>query len=228
MGRPPGTRNAGFDATRAELLAAARARLGEPDGARASFRELAAAAGVSVATLRHYFGSRQGLLEALLAHAHTEGAPYLLQVAAGPLGPLRESVRWLLGAVAEGFARGGLEKLHTIGLATGLGAPAIGPAYVREVLEPTLQCVEARLVRHVAAGELRPCDARVAAIALVGPLLVALLHQGPLGGRACRPLDMGAFIEEHAAQFERAYGVSAPATPPPATTHRAHPSRRVR
>ena len=40
--------------------------LAEPDGTRASFRELAAAAGVGVATLKHYFGSREGLVAAVL------------------------------------------------------------------------------------------------------------------------------------------------------------------
>ncbi|WP_437929371.1 hypothetical protein WMF37_08890 [Sorangium sp. So ce291] len=54
-----------------------------------------------------------------------------------------------------------------------------------------------RLARHVAAGELAPCDLRHAALALLGPLLLALLHQGPLGGRVCGPLDLDAFAATH-------------------------------
>ncbi len=40
MGRPTGSRNPDFERTRDGLLKAALQRLGEPDGARASFREL--------------------------------------------------------------------------------------------------------------------------------------------------------------------------------------------
>ena len=36
-----------------------------------------------------------------------------------------------------------------------------------------------------------------AALALVGPVVLALLHQVDLLGSACRPLDIDAFIEVH-------------------------------
>ena len=66
MGRPAGSRNPDFEATRAGLIAAVQKRLAEPEGTRASFREMASASGVSVATLRHYFCTREGLISAVL------------------------------------------------------------------------------------------------------------------------------------------------------------------
>ena len=54
MSRTAGTRNADYEAHRQELAAAVARRMVAPGGAAASFRELAAAAGVSAPTLRHW------------------------------------------------------------------------------------------------------------------------------------------------------------------------------
>jgi AcrR family transcriptional regulator len=214
MGRPAGSRNPDFETTRATLLRAARARLSEADGARASFRELSAAAGVSVATMRHYFGSREGVIAAVLAQWNKEGQRYLLEVATGPVGPVRSSLAWLLANVGEGFRRG-LDEVHAIGLSAGLREPALGPAYLREVFDPTLEAVEARLARHVARGELSAGEVRHMALALIGPPLLALLHQGALGGTHTRPLAYDRLCADHLDGFLRAYGTGheAPAEP---------------
>jgi len=214
MGRPTGTRNPDFEATRASLVRAVQARLSAADGVRASFRELAAAAGVSVATLRHYFGSREGAIAAVMEQWHRMGQPYLLDVATGPLLPVRASLAWFLGFLAQGF-RVGVGDIHATGLAAGLRDPALGPSYLRHAFEPSLEALEARLARHVARGELRPGDVRSMALMLLSPALLALLHQGPLGGSTSRPLDWDRFCAEHLDAFLRAHGTGyeAPAEP---------------
>lgn len=204
MSRVKGSLNADHAQERARLLGAVQARVTAPGGAQASFRELAAAAGVSVATLRHYFGTREALLAEVLAAMHVRGLPYLHATATEFHGPPRESLRWFLGQLAEGWRRG-VGALHGFGLTAGLGHEALGPAYVNELLEPTLQAAEARLARHVAEGELRRCDVRTAALELVSPVVFALLHQDGLFGARCRPLDVGRFLEEHLEAFLRAY-----------------------
>ena len=80
------------------------------------------------------------------------------------------------------------------------------------MLEPTLRALEARLARHVAAGQLPQCDLRHAALSVASPVLFALLHQDALSGRALRPLDVDGFVAEHVARFLRAWGASAAAT----------------
>lgn len=210
MGRPPGSRNPDYDATRATLARAMHSRLAAPEGSRASFRELAATAGVSIATLRHYFGDREGAIDAVLGAAHVAGLPYLQEVATGPIGPVRASLEWLLQYCVDGLLHGGVASLHELGMAAGFQEPTIGPSYLAHILEPTLQAVEARLARHVAAGELRATDLRVAAIELISPVLVAVLHQRGLGGVHVRPLDLGAFTTAHLASFLRSYEVVAP------------------
>lgn len=214
MGRPAGSRNPDFEATRASLVSALQKRLAEPDGSRASFRDMAASAGVSVATLRHYFGSREGVVAAVLRQWNEQGQRYLLEVATGPLLPVRASLLGFLHYLGFGWAQG-LGEVHAIGLACGLREPELGPRYLCDVLDPTLEAVEARLARHVARGELRSVDVRQMALALVSPAIVVLLHQGPLGGKKARPLVWEKFVAEHLDAFLRAYGTGheAPAEP---------------
>lgn len=207
MGRPTGSRNPDFEPTRARLARAALVRLAEPDGTRASFRELAAAAGVSVATMRHYFGTREGLITALLEMSKAAGERYLLEVAAGPIGPVAESLAHVLARIGEGFRQGALAQIHAIGLSAGLREPVLGPAYLQQVLEPTIEALEARLARHIARGDLRGGEVRHLALSLVTPPLMALLHQHALGGACTRPLSYEAFCADHLAGFLRAHGV---------------------
>jgi AcrR family transcriptional regulator len=204
VSRTVGARNAGHAERRAALIGRLRTRLANREIGQASLRELAASAGVSVPTLSHYFGTRQDIVAAVLAHSREEGEPHLA-MAARPQGPFAQSVRQFLAYAAMGHLAG-VSQLHVIGLTEGIGHAGLGPRYVEAILEPTLQAIEARLAAHVAAGEMRDVDLRHAALTLLSPLLLAQLHQGELNGSGCRPLDLDRFMEDHAAGFVRAYG----------------------
>ena len=213
MARVKGSRNADYEKERARLLEAVRLRLLVKDGAQASFRELAEVAGVSVATLRHYFGSREALLTEVMADMHQRGLPYLHATATEFHGPVRESLGWFLQQLLVGW-RMGVGEVHAFGLTASLGHEKLGPVYVQELLEPTLQATEARLSRHIADGELRRCDVRHAALELVCPVVLGLLHQMQLSGARCRPLDVERFLEDHLDTFLRAHAAE-PERPAP-------------
>jgi hypothetical protein len=51
-------------------------------------------------------------------------------------------------------------------------------------------------------------DMRVAALALVAPIVLGALHQSKLGGSETRPLDIDAFANQHADAFIRAWQAS--------------------
>ena len=208
MPRTAGSRNADYDTTRAALLTRLHHALVQTDGVRLSFRQMADAAGVSPTTLRHYFQSREQVIADVLAASHRAGLPYLHAVATQPTEALRPSLRWFLDYLVQGW-RAGVGSVHALGLTEGIGHMSLGPTSLREILEPSLQAAETRLARHVAAGDLGPCDVRQAAIELVGPVLVALLHQDVLGGTRCRPLDIHTFCEEHLDRFVRAFAATA-------------------
>jgi AcrR family transcriptional regulator len=206
MGRRKGARNADFEVARAALVTKLTARLMGPAAARASLRGLAEAAGVSLPTLQHYFGDRTGVLVAVFESAHRGAGPYLTEVAEGTLPSLRVSVEWFLRYVLDGLVTHGVAQLHELGLTTGARDDVVGPAYLAHILEPSLVALERRLERHRAAGHLQPCNLRMAALALLSPVLLAVLHQHSLGGCAMRPLDLDELVTVHAAAFVRAYG----------------------
>lgn len=204
MARREGTRNARYDERRLELLVRLRDRLDRAGGAPPSWRELAAAAGVSLSTLSHYFGRREDVVRAVMEHDHASGAEPLALMSE-PTGPFAQSIADALGHIADGFRHGGLGALFARGLVEGLRHKAIGPAFLQSALEPTLSAVEQRLRAHIARGEMRDVDPRGPAIALISPVLIAFLHQQQLGGLAVRPMDVDTFLTEHAAAFVRAW-----------------------
>jgi AcrR family transcriptional regulator len=213
MGRRAGSRNLDYASTREQIVARLATGILATDRSHLSFRELAHAAAVPPSTLRHYFPDRGHVLEAVLERVHDLGLRYVAEGATAERGDVRESLRWFLGFLVEGWGRG-VGRAHAFGLTEGIGEEAIGPAYLRTLLEPTLHSAEARIALHMARGELGPCDARLAAIELVAPLVLVLLHQRALGGASVRQLDVDAFLDEHVARFLRAFGPVAAAREP--------------
>lgn len=205
MGRPAGRQNADYEASREALLERLAAQVVQPHGAQASLRELARAAGVTPPTLHHYFGTREDVLEAVLKHLRSRGERFLEMAANFPVrGGVKASLQWLLSSLVMGW-QAAVGAIHGLGFSAGLGDERLGPAYVNEVLEPTLQATEARLKRHIEAGELERCDVRHAALELIAPVVLGLFHQDNLFGSRCRPLELEPFLRDHLKRFLRAY-----------------------
>jgi AcrR family transcriptional regulator len=207
MTRPLGTRNLQFEDRRQALLRKAGMRLALQNGDAPSFRELALACGVSVATLRHYFGNRETLIKELFALHLEVGRRHLQNAERQPNEheSIEASLRDVLERISRGWTTGFLGSLHRIGLSEGLRHPQTALDYLVDVLEPTLQALEKRLQASIEHGLIIECDTRHAALALVSPLLLALLHQHDLGGTRCRPLSVPALIDQQVRMFSRAY-----------------------
>ena len=220
MGRTKGSRNKDFEDARKDIAARVMRHASLHPTDALSFRELARIADVTPNTLRHYYPSRDAVFVAALAHAREEGAEHLERAAGADAAvpALEASIRAYLEHFASGFAYG-VGALIAFGLGAGLGNDVVGPAFLNSVLEPTLAALEHRLDLHAQRGELVSCDVRLAALALLSPLLVALLHQQPLGGARCRPLDLAAVVEEQVTRFLAAYGRT-PKSPAPRSRKR--------
>lgn len=177
-----------------------------------SLREVSASTGTSLSNLIHYFGDRDGLLEAIAGVNDTEAAPWLA-LAAGMEGEsAAEVLERYTGLLLVGW-RFGLGRVMEIGLAEGLGQERRGMSAVNHLLEPTIQALEALLTRLMDRGQLPRQDARAAALALLSPVLLALIHQDALFGAQCRPLDVEAFTRSHVRRWLEGYG--RPASPDP-------------
>jgi AcrR family transcriptional regulator len=205
MARTKGARNADYDDSRLALARRVRGTLMAEEGIRSSLRQLAAGAGTSVATLKHYFGDRDGLLRAVMESLRIDGAPFMARASTPVSGDVRASLRQFLSSLTLAWERFQVGSMHGAMLAEGLTVRALGGSYVTLLLEPLLQVGEQLLQRHVDRGELEPLEVRQAALMLQAPLVLALLHQRNLAGHACRPLDLPDFIEAHVDAFLRAY-----------------------
>jgi AcrR family transcriptional regulator len=206
MSRTAGARNHDYAQQRKSLILKARERLSARETESPSFRELAAAAGVSVSTMRHYFGSRQDVISAVFEASQPAAAVHLDRGRTPSSGDLAESLREFLTNVARAWTHGAVGALHRIGLAEGLRSGEAGLKYLNDVLEPTLQALEQRLTAHIARGEMIDADTRHAALMLLSPVVLGLLHQHDLGGTRCRPLDLTTVVGAQVEVFVRAFG----------------------
>lgn len=205
MPRPAGSRNRDYSDERDRLALALAPALLRREGASVSARDLAAVAGVSVPTLTHYFGSRAGAWRACVEALGRLGAVHVARAGDEDHGPPLPSTRWLLGSFIDAWTMFGVGAMFNAGLSLGMASEEVGPAFVNAILEPSLQAAERRIEGHIRRGEMAPVDVRAAALALLSPIVLALLHQGPLGGDRCRPLDVRALAEVHHEAWARGW-----------------------
>lgn len=202
--RSKGARNAGFEERRTELLARLRDRLMLRDAPRPTLRELALAAGCSVSTLNHYFGKRDDILMAVFADSGRRGqGQFDATRQAGP--EFEASVRDAVAMTWRALTRYGVADALAMGMAEGMRNARLGPAFIRTMFEPFVIALTERLDTHVARGQMRAVDTRMAALSLASPLLLGTLHQGQLGGAQDYPLDGDDFLDHVIEGFLRAY-----------------------
>lgn len=204
MARTTGARNTDYQEKRQKMAAEAANTLLHSAAQRPSLREFARTMNVSVNNLRHYFGDRDGLIEAAMETMLSRGAPHIERMLSRAELPLKEAVHNTLHELVTGWEPF-LSNLHVSGLSEGLVSERLGPAYVNFLLEPTLQPFERLFQTYIDRGQLRSTSTRTMALVLLSPVILALLHQGALGGSACRPLDLHAFLDEHIDGFLRGY-----------------------
>jgi AcrR family transcriptional regulator len=205
--RTYGAKNADHGAKRASMVAAIAPVVMRAAPDRPSLREMAKAAGVSVNNLRHYFGTREGVLEAVFESMGIAGEPYIRRAIGFTDLPAPLGLRRLLEEIVAAWTPDELGGLHRSGISEGLGSQELGPAYVTHLLEPTLAVVERMLEIWAERGEVEIAEdqVRAAALALMAPVILALLHQRGLGGERCRALDFAEFIETHVDGFLRGW-----------------------
>jgi AcrR family transcriptional regulator len=206
MARPKGSKTEAHAFRRSEILQRLKLRLSQRDAMHASFRDLVAAAGVSISTLQHYFGRRADIVAAVLSEAAKNAEPHF-DHARQPDGDFEASVQSVLAYTRLGFERFGVGDLHALALVEGLQNSIIGPVVVDAVLEPSIEAIASRLAAHQRRGEmLADNDPRFAALSLLAPLVLLMLHQHSLNGALCHKVDIDAFLLQHARAFVRAHG----------------------
>jgi AcrR family transcriptional regulator len=184
---PPRLRDRLREETARAILAAAE-DVFAADGLGARMESIAARAGVAVGTLYNHFEDRKALIAALVRLRRE----WLVDRVDGALdaardAPAAEQLRAFLGAVEEHAREHGplLGVLMQAGEGPGEARPPRG------LHGELVRRVDQIVSRGVAAGELRPDDARVFGLALVGmarAVLVRAIEGGAAPGEAARAI----------------------------------------
>lgn len=207
MGRPRGSKNSDYEQKRKQLAKRVIQALVDAPASHASLRELARAARVSVSTMRHYFEDRGGIVEAALTEMGQTAERYLRDTTAQVQAvgtEQREKLRAYVQTLAQAWTTHRVGRAHAVGLAEGLYDPA-GPTYVQSLFEPFVRSAEEVLAslhhpRLQTAEQLRQ-----AALALLSPVLMTLVHQDSLGGARQQPIDLPGFLDQHVDAFEKGW-----------------------
>ena len=118
-----------------------------------------------------------------------------------PEATLANLLRWVIVAWRDR----GFGHLHHVGIQAGLADAESASTYLREVMDPLAHSVQALIERMVGRGQLCHSDPKKAALQLLGPVMLALIHQDGLQGRVTSPLDEEALARETAHGFLSAY-----------------------
>jgi hypothetical protein len=217
VGRASGSLNRDHAETRSDLARRLAQHLLSSGGTLPSLRTLAEGVGVDPGTLRHYFDDRRGAVQAAMETLLPLGDDQKARALALASLPVGQALTTLLTRVVQAW-EGLLGAMHTTGFVEGMVDGAIGQAYVRTMLEPTLSTVEVLLADFHARNMLQVPDVRLGALALMSPVMLACFHQVQLQGRACRSLDLEAFVTSHVQGFLRGYAAPSSKSFPPHLT----------
>lgn len=193
-----------------EVLKAARELFLRDGYAATSIDAIAAAAGVSKATVYSNFADKEGLFVALLSAVTGESAAILEKATSGfdGDGTLRERFIAVATSLVRGVLRPEVVSLRRLAVAQASMFPDPVAQYWRQGPAATVELVATHLERMTRAGELRVPDAREAAAqfayALLAPLQDRLLlapgTASPSAGEITTHVEatVDAFLRAHA------------------------------
>jgi len=208
MPRTKGAANKDSQQRKLEILSRIWTKMRFGGGKPISWREMAVAGKVGLATLSHHFGKRDDVIVAILEAKRIEGEEPL-RILAEPTEGFEASIEQAIGHLSVGLEDYDVGDLLSLGFSEGINHDRIGPAFVKDGLEPIVQAAINRLRAHQERGEMRSdIDLRAAAIMLVSPLIIAYTHQTSLGGKQSHPIEMDKLKQQIRDAFVRAYSTA--------------------
>lgn len=184
-----------------EILAAALDLFAEKGFAATRMEDVAARAGLSKAAIYLYFADKMALLQALvsdMAGSNLAAARAMVEASPGPAGPI---IRQVLLFMAGQFASTRFPDLLKVIISESRAHPDIGRLYLDNVIGQGLPIFESLIRRGIASGEFRAVDPGFAVKAMVGPMLLAALWRSTFEPLGAEPLDLEAYVAQHADNF---------------------------
>ena len=162
-GRPAGARSG---AARESLIDAAHQVMAEQGYPRVTLRQVADRAGVQPALVSYYFGSKQGLLRAVIERV-SQQMHGTLHAAASSDQPADQAIRSLTHAVLEALMAAPYGPRLMVEQVL-FGDEEVVDDYVDSFARPNLEDIRALLREGEARGELRPVEVKFLTPVLMG------------------------------------------------------------
>lgn len=184
-----------------EILAAALELFAEKGFSATRMEDVAARAGLSKAGVYLYFKDKTALLQALvneMVGANIGVARGIVETHQGPVSPL---IATILAFIARQIRDTRFPDIVKIVISESRAHPDVGRLYLDGVIRQGLPLFEDLIRRGIAAGEFRPVDPALAAKAMIGPMLLAIIWKTVLQPIGAEALDIEAYAAQHADIF---------------------------
>jgi AcrR family transcriptional regulator len=180
-----------------EICAAALDVFAEKGFAAAKLDEIAKRAGVSKGTLYLYFKDKEELFRAVVRTAIVPNVEAITLAISALDTPFAELVRTFLAAFAEREARLPIGAVAKMVVGESRNFPELARVWHDEVASRAIGAIAGFIERAQRRGEVRPGDARLYALSLMGPMVLGALWKTTLQPVGGTPLDLIALAKQH-------------------------------
>ncbi|WGM40967.1 TetR/AcrR family transcriptional regulator [Caulobacter sp. NIBR1757] len=180
-----------------EIVAAALAVFSEKGFAAARLDEIARRAGVSKGALYLYYETKEDIFHAVVKTAvapDVEMVKARLEAFPGPAAGLLEV---FLPTIASILSVSPVASIGKMVISEGRNFPELARYWHDELVAPMIGIVSGMIKRAQERGEVRAGDAKLFAIEIVSPFLMALLWRETFVPIGAQPFDLNALAAQH-------------------------------
>ena len=182
-----------------EICAAALELFAERGFAGTRVDDIAARAGVSKGTLYLYFKDKEEIFGAVVRNTVAPNIAMIRESVAASDMPFRLLIYSLLERFVEMAERLPIGAVAKIVIGESRNFPELAKVYHDLVVSEAISTVSDLIGKAQAKGEVRPGEARLYAMTLIGPMLMALLWRETFEPIGAAKVDLKALARQHAA-----------------------------
>ena len=195
----------------AEIVAAAQAVFAEKGFAAARLEDIAARAGVSKGALYLYFETKTDLFRAVVQDAVAPNFDAVRRGLEAFEGPFPQLVTLVFGRIALIIGQAELGSVAKMVIGESRNFPDLARVWHEAIVSRVLATFVAVIERAQARGEVRAGNARLFAIQLVSPVLMAALWTEVFAPIGAEPIPLEALFAQHAETMLRGMAPDGPA-----------------
>jgi len=180
-----------------EIAAAALEVFAEKGFAAARLEDIARRAGVSKAALYLYFETKSDLFRAVVAQSISPQIERLRPLAESYEGRLADALPMVMARFAEAVETSSIGPVAKMVIGESRNFPDLARIWHDAVASQGLGMIAGMIARAQARGEVRPGDARLHAVSVVGPMMVGLLWREVFAPVGAAPISLPALAAQH-------------------------------